>query len=111
METGNVISIDLMGPFPQSIDKFNYGMVIQDSFSSLVVFMPLNLKSNAAKHVIGWIKQFRNIIGKSVKRIRTDNGGEFNSTIMANVFSEMGIIHERTMPYEHHQNGKVERTN
>ncbi|MBW0538923.1 hypothetical protein O181_078638 [Austropuccinia psidii MF-1] len=110
-EVGDVVSIDLMGPFPQSIDKFSYGMVIQDNYSSLVVFMPLRLKSDAAKHVIGWVRQFSNIVGKSIKRIRTDNGGEFNSTIMANFFSEMGIIHERTMPYEHHQNGKVERTN
>ncbi|MBW0484569.1 hypothetical protein O181_024284 [Austropuccinia psidii MF-1] len=46
-----------------------------------------------------------------VKRVRTDNGGEFNSTTLQHFFSSMGRIHEKTVPYKHHQNGKVERTN
>ncbi|MBW0527798.1 hypothetical protein O181_067513 [Austropuccinia psidii MF-1] len=108
---GDVITMDLIGPLPTSIDQFQYAMIIQDCYSSLVAFIPLKLKSDAAKHVINWIKQFVNITGIGVKRVRTDNGREFNSTILQHFFSSMGIIHERTVPYEHHQNGKVERTN
>ncbi|MBW0527301.1 hypothetical protein O181_067016 [Austropuccinia psidii MF-1] len=51
--------------------------------------------------------QFANIAHTTVKRVCTDNGGEF----MLSFFKEKGIVYQITIPYEHHQNGKVERTN
>ncbi|MBW0538568.1 hypothetical protein O181_078283 [Austropuccinia psidii MF-1] len=108
---GDVLAVDLMGPFPQSIDKFNYALIIQDHFSSLVAFIPIKAKSDAAKHVMQWILQFERLTSKKVKRLRSDNGGEFNSKAMEDFLGKEGIIHEKTIPYEHHQNGKVERTN
>ncbi|MBW0534306.1 hypothetical protein O181_074021 [Austropuccinia psidii MF-1] len=88
---GDVIAVDLMGPFPFSVDKFLYAMIIQDHVSSLVAFIPLKAKSNAAKHLRDWLVQFANIAHATVKR--------------------KGIIHEKTIPYEHYQNGKVKHTN
>ncbi|MBW0538940.1 hypothetical protein O181_078655 [Austropuccinia psidii MF-1] len=108
---GDVIVVDLMGPFPLSVDKFLYAMIIQDHFSSLVAFIPLKAKSDAAKHLRDWLVQFASIAHTTIKRVRTDNGGEFNSSFLSSFFKEKGIIHEKTIPYEHHQNGKVERTN
>ncbi|MBW0526964.1 hypothetical protein O181_066679 [Austropuccinia psidii MF-1] len=76
-----------MGPFPSLVDKFLYAMIILDHFSSLVAFVPLRAKSDAAKHLKEWLVQF------------------------ANIAHTTGIVHERTIPYEHHQNGKVEKKN
>ncbi|MBW0553958.1 hypothetical protein O181_093673 [Austropuccinia psidii MF-1] len=108
---GDVIAVDLMGPFPLSVDKLLYAMIIQDHASSLVAFIPLRAKSEATKHLRDWLMQFSNIAQAAIKRVRTDNGGEFNSSFLSSFFKEKGIIHKNTITYEHHQNGKVKRTN
>ena len=49
--------------------------------------------------------QFR----KSVKRVRSDNGGEFTSNEMVSFYDEEGILLETTCPHTPQQNGVVER--
>ncbi|MBW0542359.1 hypothetical protein O181_082074 [Austropuccinia psidii MF-1] len=46
-----------------------------------------------------------------IKRLRTDNGAEYKNNFLTAFLHERGIIHETSIPYEHHQNGKIERTN
>ncbi|MBW0482938.1 hypothetical protein O181_022653 [Austropuccinia psidii MF-1] len=46
-----------------------------------------------------------------MKRFRTNNAGELNTTNMKKFFSDLGITHENTIPYEHHQAREIERTN
>ncbi|MBW0492236.1 hypothetical protein O181_031951 [Austropuccinia psidii MF-1] len=101
---GDVIEVDLMGSFPLSVDKLLYAMIILNHFSSLVAFIPLKAKSDAAKYLKEWLIQFTNIAHTMIKRVHTDNGGELTSSF----FKEKGIVHERIIPYEHHQKGKVE---
>ncbi|MBW0482653.1 hypothetical protein O181_022368 [Austropuccinia psidii MF-1] len=108
---GDVLAVDLMGPFPQSINKFIYTLIIQDHFSSIFAFIPLRAKSEAAGHVVRWILQFERLTSKKVKRLQSDNGGEFNSKSMEEFLAKEGIVHEKTVPYEHHQNGNIEQTN
>ncbi|MBW0538886.1 hypothetical protein O181_078601 [Austropuccinia psidii MF-1] len=110
-QPGDVIVADLMGPFPLSFDKRAYAMLIQDHYSSLVTMYPLKTKSEAGGCLIDWIKKFNNLTNFSVKRVRTDNAGELNTNTLKNFFAEIGIIHEKIVPYEHHQAGKIERTN
>ncbi|MBW0540467.1 hypothetical protein O181_080182 [Austropuccinia psidii MF-1] len=110
-DPGDVIVADLMGPFPISFDKKSYALIIQDHHSSLATLYPLRQKSEAAQTIIEWINKFNNLTDFKVKRIRTDNGGEFTSKMFVEALKARGIIHEKTMPYEHHQAGKIERTN
>ncbi|MBW0526619.1 hypothetical protein O181_066334 [Austropuccinia psidii MF-1] len=107
----DVIVADLMRPFPLSFDKKLYGMLIQDHFSSLVTFYPLKNKSEAPQMLINWITQFKNLTPHSVKRVRTDNAGEFLSNSLKHFFNQQGIVHETIIPYEHHQAGKIKQTN
>ncbi|MBW0482805.1 hypothetical protein O181_022520 [Austropuccinia psidii MF-1] len=51
---GDVIAVDLMGSFPLLLDKFSYAMIILDHFSSLVDFIPLKAKYDAAKNLKEW---------------------------------------------------------
>ncbi|MBW0525812.1 hypothetical protein O181_065527 [Austropuccinia psidii MF-1] len=108
---GDVVVADLMGPFPQSFDKKVYGMIIQDHFSSLVTFYALKSKSEAPQFLMNWIAQFANLTAHSVKRLQTNNAGEFLSKSLKIFLEQRGIIHETIVPYEHHQAGKIERTN
>ncbi|MBW0539131.1 hypothetical protein O181_078846 [Austropuccinia psidii MF-1] len=52
-----------------------------------------------------------NITKHTIKVVRTDNGTEFKNNIFNDFLAQHGIIHEYSMPYEHHQNGRIERTN
>ncbi|MBW0475570.1 hypothetical protein O181_015285 [Austropuccinia psidii MF-1] len=79
---GDGITVDLMGPFPLSVDKFLYDMIILDHFSSLVAFIPLKAKSDGAKHLKDWLVLFSNIARTTIKRVHTDNGGEFDSSFL-----------------------------
>ncbi|MBW0461389.1 hypothetical protein O181_001104 [Austropuccinia psidii MF-1] len=104
---GDALAVDLMGPFPQSLDKYNYSLIIQDHVSLLVEFIPLKAKLEAAKHIMQWITQFEHLELQRFKGLLSDNGGEFNSKLMKNFLGKEGIIHAKTIPYEHHQNGKI----
>ncbi|POV97405.1 hypothetical protein PSHT_14600 [Puccinia striiformis] len=110
-EVGDLVVADLMGPYPASIDGFCYAMVVQDVFSRLTSVIGLKLKSDAAPMLTIWILKFQRQIGKSIRTLRTDNGGEFISKVFDSFLRTSGIEHEYAVPYEHHQNGQVERTN
>eukprot|EP00253_Pinus_taeda_P024984 PITA_24984 len=60
-------------------------------------------------------KQFRglvgNIIGRTIKCLRTDNGGEFTSKEFDNYCKDTGIKRHNTTVYTPQQNGVVERMN
>ncbi|MBW0575580.1 hypothetical protein O181_115295 [Austropuccinia psidii MF-1] len=80
---GDLVAADLIGPLPASIDHKKYALMIQDLFSRMNV----------------------------IKSIQTDNGTEFCNHFLSNFLKEEGITHELSVPYKHHQNGKIERTN
>lgn len=46
-----------------------------------------------------------------IKRLRSDNGGEYTSIAFEDYCRESGIIHEKTVPYTPQQNGVSERKN
>ena len=49
--------------------------------------------------------------GRSIKCLRTDNGGEFTSMEFENYCKELGIDRHKTTAYTPQQNGVVERMN
>ncbi|MBW0528000.1 hypothetical protein O181_067715 [Austropuccinia psidii MF-1] len=108
---GDAIVADLMGPLPPSFDLKKYVLVIQDHFSRLAAVIPLGDKAEAKHQLRLWMIKFMNVTGIRIKRLRTDNGSEFKNVFLTTFLNEHGIIHETSIPYEHHQNGKIERTN
>ena len=52
-----------------------------------------------------------NSSGRKLKAIRTDNGGEYTSTVFENYLKPEGIRQERTIPKTPQQNGVAERMN
>ncbi|MBW0501750.1 hypothetical protein O181_041465 [Austropuccinia psidii MF-1] len=111
LTTGDMILADLIGPLPLSIDKKRYALIIQDLFSRLMAFIPLHDKTEAQNHLKTWMLQFMNTMKITIKGLRTDNGAEFRNNAMEEFLKERGIVHEYSMPYEHHQNGKIEQAN
>ncbi|MBW0552905.1 hypothetical protein O181_092620 [Austropuccinia psidii MF-1] len=87
-QPGNVIAADLIGPLPISNDGKQYALVIQDIFSRLTEVIALTDKSEAKYQLRLWMIKSMNITKFAIQAVRTSN-----------------------VPYEHHQNGKIKRTN
>jgi transposase InsO family protein len=52
-----------------------------------------------------------NATGKTIKRLRSDNGGEYTGRQFKAHLNHHGIKHEKTVPYTPQQNGLAERMN
>ena len=59
---------------------------------------------------IQYKNEVENQLGKKIKKLRSDRGGEYESPF-GKFCKEHGIIHQTTAPYSPHQNGIAERKN
>ncbi|KAI3759425.1 hypothetical protein L6452_07232 [Arctium lappa] len=66
-------------------------------------------KYEASSHLVNFCNMVKTQFGKDVKRIRSDNGGEFTSGSMTDFYAQRGIILETTCSHTPQQNGVVER--
>lgn len=111
-EVLELIHADLSGPFPvPSLGGSKYAMVIVDDCSRRASVYFLNHKDEAAVNIKDYVRQAELQTGKRVKRLRTDNGGEFLGAELRGFLANKGIIHERTAPHSPAQNGVAERMN
>nr|ABA98230.2 retrotransposon protein, putative, unclassified [Oryza sativa Japonica Group] len=105
---GQLLHMDTVGPARvQSVGGKWYVLVIVDDFSrySWVFFMAT--KDEAFQHFRGLFLRFPG----SLKRIRSDNGGEFKNASFEQFCNERGLEHEFSSPRVPQQNGVVERKN
>ncbi|KAI7965291.1 hypothetical protein MJO29_003389 [Puccinia striiformis f. sp. tritici] len=108
----DIVAADLMGPF--EIPTFGggkYVLAIRDIATSYSEVKILRTKGEACKLLINQILRFETATGRKVKCLRSDNGGEFESKVLADFLKEKGIKAERSLPYHHYQNGAIERYN
>ncbi|GBN96067.1 Retrovirus-related Pol polyprotein from transposon TNT 1-94 [Araneus ventricosus] len=53
----------------------------------------------------------RNKFGRTLKVLRSDNGGEYIGKEIEDFLKEQGIVHQLTVPFSPQQNGVSERKN
>ena len=82
---------------------------IDDSTRFCYVYL-LRSKAEAIESFVHYKNEVENQLGKKIKRIRSDRGGEYVSPF-GEYCSVHGIIHETTAPYSPQQNGIAERKN
>ena len=104
---------DLCGPFDLSMGGFRHFVTWIDFKTRYVNIEFLKNKecrtvTESFKRYLMWISRQKNT---QVKRIRTDNGGEYTGQEFENLCGELGIIHETTSPYTPEHNGVAERYN
>ena len=103
-----LLHADIVGPFPVPlIDESRFYLTIVDDFSRFVTVVPLPNRGVAVSRLIYFVKHTQKLLNKSVHTIRTDN--EFATLLFRSFCDEQGIKHERSVPYESHQNGVAER--
>lgn len=99
------LSADLM-QLSKSKDKFEYLLVVLDLMSGFVQLKPLQSKS--AEEVTDALLQMFLTFGFP-KKLKTDNGGEFTNELIEDLLNKASVTHHRTIAYDHHANGEVER--
>jgi hypothetical protein len=108
---GELIHSDLLEMPILSYHHNKYVVVILDNYSSSVLIRFIPNKSEVTDIIKQYIELTLVQFHVKVKRIRTDNGGEYMSTTLSNYFKDHGIIHELSAPHVHQQNGRAEQIN
>jgi hypothetical protein len=107
-----LVHSDITGPFPhQSICKDKYVLTFIDDFSRYTWVYFLKLKSK----VFECLKYFKHLvekkIGKRIKKLHIDNGGEYVNKGVEHICLESGIELQHTISYSPQHNGVVNRKN
>jgi hypothetical protein len=108
----SVVCVDLMGPFdPPTMTGGKYAMTIRDTFTSYSEVKILKAKLDSTTAIIQTITLWETQTRGLLKILRSNNGREFESKILAEYLAGKGAIAERLLPYRHFQNGAAERYN
>ncbi|GAU37126.1 hypothetical protein TSUD_278780 [Trifolium subterraneum] len=103
---------DVCGPFEvKSIGGNSYFLTFIDDYTRHVWLYLIEKKSE----VFIKFKKFKSLVEKqsgcSLKKLRTDGGGEYTSLEFAKFCEDERIVHEITSPYTPQHNGVAERKN
>ena len=88
-----------------------YFLTFIDDFSRFTFVYLIKEKSEVIDKFKDFLHFVKNQYGKSIKVLRSDNGGEYVSNEFSNLLRNNGIKHETTIPYTPEQNGVAERKN
>ncbi|GAA5915667.1 hypothetical protein JCM5296_000044 [Sporobolomyces johnsonii] len=88
-------------------EQYVFGVV--DDWSRMMWVKGLRTRDEVGDAVIDVVKLLQRQTGEKVKQFRRDGAREYNSRRIEEFFAAQGIVGERTVPYEHHHNGVVER--
>ena len=108
-----LLHTDIAGPFcPKAIEGGGqYNLVIIDDFSRKSWTLPLKRKSDTKVALKEWIAVHENEVGKKVKVMRSDNGGEYIDASLETWLKEHGIQHQTIPARSPQSNGVAERMN
>lgn len=96
----DLIHCDVWGSYrTPSLSWAHYFLTMVDDYSRSVWVFLLKYKHEASQQLINLCNMIKTQFGKVVKKIRSDNGGEFTSSFMSDFYSSMGIIHETSCPH------------
>jgi hypothetical protein len=107
-----LVHSDLSGKFSvPSYGGSNYYISFVDDKTRKGWISFLREKSDASAAVQNFITQVQRQTGRKLKRLRTDNGGEYIAQPLKTFLQSEGIVHEFSPAYFHESNGVAERYN
>jgi transposase InsO family protein len=106
------IHLDLVGSLPtRSVGGAQYFLTIVDQFSGFKTIKLLKHKSETLNKFKEFVIWSENQTGHKMKRIISDNGGEFKNLFFEDFCRNRGISHQFSPPYTPENNGMAERSN
>ena len=106
-----LIHSDLVGPLPNSLGGSRYFVTFIDDLSRLSSISFLKAKSEALEQFKIFKAWTENQTQKSIKSLRSDNGGEYISKNFKRFCEDHRISRQFTIPYTPQHNGVAERKN
>ena len=107
-----LIHSDVCGPMNiASVGGSRYFVTFIDDYSRYTAVYMMKNKSEVFQKFKEFVALSENSTGKRVKRLRSDNGGEYASEEFLKYCKMHGILKEDTIPYTPQQNGTAERMN
>nr|GEZ95546.1 hypothetical protein [Tanacetum cinerariifolium] len=107
-----LIHTDVCGPFKiVSRQRASYFVTFTDDFSRYAYVYLLKHKHEVFETFKVFQKEVENQLGKTIKSLRSDRGGEYMSQEFLDHLKEHGIIAHRTPPYTPQNNRMSERRN
>lgn len=97
-----LIHTDVIGPISTEAMGHpgkRFLLTLIDDFSRKVWIFFLHSKGEVPSSIKEWTTMVETQTGRKVKRIRSDNGGEYINNYLSNLFSEKEMIQELTIPY------------
>ena len=107
-----LVHMDLIGPLEiESFGGAKYVLSIIDDFSRFSFVYFLKQKSETFENFKKFRKLAENQLGRKIRAIKSDSGGEFISNEFKTFLNDKGVIIKRSAPYNKAQNGIIERLN
>ncbi|KAH9101334.1 hypothetical protein LEN26_015723 [Aphanomyces euteiches] len=108
-----LVHSDICGPMrhPALRDRSRYFITFTDDYSRYGFVFFLKNKSDALQCFKEFTAYCRTQFDLPVRCLRSDNGGEYFSTLFSEFLLENGIQHDATVPHTPQQNGVSERMN
>ena len=110
--TLDYIHTDVWGPSRNaSLGGKRWFVTFIDDFSRYVWVYTMRHKDEVLDIFLEWKKLIETQTGRKIKRLRSDNGGEYKSDPFLKVCQDEGIIRHFSVPGTPQQNGVAERMN
>jgi hypothetical protein len=107
---GESIHTDLQGPYVPTLEGYKYSQIFLDEGSRRVWTVRLRSKTDSDEAIRTVVKDSQARSGRKVKFLRTDGDGIFGrSKSFQELKDELGFVHTRPAPYDHDQNGLIDR--
>ncbi|GMF32142.1 unnamed protein product [Phytophthora lilii] len=108
----DLVHSDVMGPMQtKTPGGCTYVVTFIDDYSRHVKVYFMKAKSEVLAMFTIFKAAMENATGKTIKRLRSDNGGEYTGRQFKVYLNRSGIKHQRAVPYTPQQNGLAERMN
>ncbi|GMF59186.1 unnamed protein product [Phytophthora fragariaefolia] len=108
----DLVHTDVMGPMQtRTPGGCTFGVTFIDDYSRHVTVYFMKAKSEVLSKFKIYKAAMENATGKTIKRLRSDNGGEYTGKLFKAYLNRNGIKHEKTVPYTPQQNDLAERMN
>ncbi len=100
--------MDTIGPLPEDEEGYKYILVVIDCFTRWVNLHPIKDTTavECAKRMIHHVGTFG-----CPTQVQTDQGSQFESNLMEELFQVIGIHHLVNLAYSKEENAIVERVN
>lgn len=109
-ETLGVIFTDVIGPItPPAHGGYRYIVTFLDDHTRFLKAAALKEKAAVGEAFKQYVALAENETGRKVKRVHSDNGGEYIAETLQQYLKEKGIRHTKTAPDSAAQNGASER--